>query len=264
MSNSMKSTVEPTKTGKRKGTRSVSTLTPSQLARKRANDREAQRAIRARTKEHIENLEKEIEELRSQQGRDQTIQTLLRKNKTLEDELRRIRDGMGIRTADAGEQYQPMFHGSSPPNSHVFGQSAPNYPLMQNMTYGNIPDATDPWPTTVPCSLSSTASSPSSSAATDEFGGNYLATSAPSTVFDRSSMPRTARSPTMPTLSCVSSDGAFEDVKPEFGCPQIGMVPINPTYQMQPWSMYPMQQYQPAPTPITHGHQMSQIARCQF
>ncbi|KAH7248379.1 hypothetical protein B0J15DRAFT_400930 [Fusarium solani] len=39
---------------KRKGTRSGSTLTPSQLARKGANDREAQRAIRARTKEHIE------------------------------------------------------------------------------------------------------------------------------------------------------------------------------------------------------------------
>ncbi|KAF2859348.1 hypothetical protein K470DRAFT_265345 [Piedraia hortae CBS 480.64] len=42
----------------RAGTRSVSTLTPAQLERKRANDREAQRAIRQRTKDHIENLER--------------------------------------------------------------------------------------------------------------------------------------------------------------------------------------------------------------
>lgn len=84
----------------------MSTLTPSQLARKRANDREAQRAIRARTKEHIENLEREIEELRNHQDRDQTIQTLLRRNKNLEDELRRLREGMGIRATDSSDQYQ--------------------------------------------------------------------------------------------------------------------------------------------------------------
>lgn len=49
----------------RAGARSVSKLTPEQLARKRANDREAQRAIRQRTKEHIDNLEREIQELKS-------------------------------------------------------------------------------------------------------------------------------------------------------------------------------------------------------
>ena len=66
------------------GTRSVSTLTPSQLARKRANDREAQRAIRARTKEHIERLERELEELKSRQNRDETVQNLIKRNKELE------------------------------------------------------------------------------------------------------------------------------------------------------------------------------------
>ncbi|KAH7169631.1 uncharacterized protein B0J16DRAFT_49229, partial [Fusarium flagelliforme] len=50
---------------KRKKTRRVSTLTPEQLARKRANDREAQRTIRIRTKEHIERLERELAELKS-------------------------------------------------------------------------------------------------------------------------------------------------------------------------------------------------------
>lgn len=49
----------------RAGTRSVSTLTAAQLERKRANDREAQRAIRQRTKDHIESLERRIAELTS-------------------------------------------------------------------------------------------------------------------------------------------------------------------------------------------------------
>ncbi|KAK2666777.1 hypothetical protein RAB80_017894 [Fusarium oxysporum f. sp. vasinfectum] len=83
------SSAEPAKSSKRKGTRSVSTLTPSQLARKRANDRETQRAIRARTKEHIDRLERELEELKSEQSRDQTVKELLRRNQALEEERER-------------------------------------------------------------------------------------------------------------------------------------------------------------------------------
>ena len=49
------------------GSRGVANLTPEQLAKKRANDREAQRAIRERTKNQIESLEKRIQELTSQQ-----------------------------------------------------------------------------------------------------------------------------------------------------------------------------------------------------
>ncbi|KAM6506531.1 hypothetical protein FSOLCH5_013506 [Fusarium solani] len=78
------------------GTRSVSTLTPSQLARKRANDREAQRVIRARTKEHIERLERELEERKSMQSRDQTVQELLRHNKALEEELMRLKESREV------------------------------------------------------------------------------------------------------------------------------------------------------------------------
>ena len=48
------------------GSRGVASLTPEQLERKRANDREAQRAIRERTKSHIERLNEEIKELKSQ------------------------------------------------------------------------------------------------------------------------------------------------------------------------------------------------------
>jgi hypothetical protein len=78
------------------GTRSVSTLTPSQLARKRANDREAQRAIRARTRDLIERLQQEVDELKSQQGRDKTVQELMRRNNELEAELRRLKESIGM------------------------------------------------------------------------------------------------------------------------------------------------------------------------
>ncbi|OQO13356.1 hypothetical protein B0A48_01584 [Cryoendolithus antarcticus] len=49
------------------GSRGVANLTPEQLAKKRANDRDAQRAIRERTKNTIENLERRIRELENQQ-----------------------------------------------------------------------------------------------------------------------------------------------------------------------------------------------------
>ena len=46
----------------RAGTRSVNTLSAAQLERKRANDREAQRNIRQRTKETIDGLKKDLED----------------------------------------------------------------------------------------------------------------------------------------------------------------------------------------------------------
>ncbi|KAI3572655.1 hypothetical protein IWW34DRAFT_636844, partial [Fusarium oxysporum f. sp. albedinis] len=77
------------------GIRSTSTLTPAQLARKRANDRVAQRAIRARTKEHIERLEHELAELKSKQDYNQTIQELLCRNKAIEKELIQLEEIRG-------------------------------------------------------------------------------------------------------------------------------------------------------------------------
>ncbi|KAI0012611.1 hypothetical protein F4779DRAFT_15543 [Xylariaceae sp. FL0662B] len=238
-----KSASESTKTGKRKGTRSVSTLTPSQLARKRANDREAQRAIRARTKEHIDSLEREIDELRSRQNRDQTIQDLLRRNKALEDELRRLKEYLGLRGTGPGDPYRPAY-GNSGSRANTFGQSTPDCPLTQDITpYTGIPDSTESWPS---CSVPSTSSSPSSTGAPEEFGNNYMPTSAPATVLERSSLPPAMSSP---TASCVSGDVSFEDVKTEFAHPQISMVPITAPYQNQPWSMYPMY-YQAPPTAL--------------
>ncbi|KAG0648138.1 hypothetical protein D0Z07_5843 [Hyphodiscus hymeniophilus] len=65
--------------------RGVANLTPDQLAKKRANDREAQRAIRERTKTQIENLEKRIRELTAQQPY-QELQHVLRQKELVEAE----------------------------------------------------------------------------------------------------------------------------------------------------------------------------------
>ncbi|KAI1826061.1 hypothetical protein F4861DRAFT_132270 [Xylaria intraflava] len=201
--------------GKRKAIRSVSTLTPSQLARKRANDREAQRAIRARTKEHIENLEREIDELRSQQSRDQTVQDLLGRNRALEDEVRRLRDSLGIRTAGPGMPGYPnctsnSYNGSSSQPS-PYGHSTPDYPMVSDMpTYSNVSDTTSVWPSSVPCSLPSTGSSPSSPAALEEYGNNYFPSNASSSILERSSMPPAISSPVAP---CLNGDLSFEGVK---------------------------------------------------
>ncbi|KAG4444282.1 hypothetical protein IFR05_000257 [Cadophora sp. M221] len=65
--------------------RGVANLTPDQLAKKRANDREAQRAIRERTKNQIENLELKIRELTSQQPY-QELQHVIRQKEQVEAE----------------------------------------------------------------------------------------------------------------------------------------------------------------------------------
>ncbi|KAI1812564.1 hypothetical protein GGS20DRAFT_591594 [Poronia punctata] len=204
--------VESTKGGKRKGTRSVSTLTPAQLARKRANDREAQRAIRARTKEHIENLEREIDELRTQKSRDQTVQELLGRNRALEEEVRRLRESLGIRAATApGMPPYPTAYSGSNSQPSTYGQNTPEYPMLSDMPpYSNVPDTTNVWTSSVPCSLPSTVSSPSSPGAPDDFGGNYFPTSAPGNVMERSSMPPAINSP---VTSCMGGDVGFNDGK---------------------------------------------------
>jgi len=80
-----------TKIASRAGTRSVASLNAEQLARKRANDREAQRAIRQRQKDHITNLERRINELSGDQTSSQSREEVLRRNSELEEELRQLR-----------------------------------------------------------------------------------------------------------------------------------------------------------------------------
>lgn len=193
-------------------------MTPSQLARKRANDREAQRAIRARTKEHIERLERELEELKSERNRDQsqTVQELLRKNKALEEELFKLRESMGIPNgqsypnsgtaatassawvhlvrADSASVYDDnlsSISGAVPsPRSSPFPANG-DYNVMQELgpSYVPMPDASESWGPGIPVSVPSTVSSPSSSANTDEYGAGYIPTSVPAPMMDARSIP---------------------------------------------------------------------------
>lgn len=85
----------PAQAGRKRKTisssRGVASLTPDQLAKKRANDREAQRAIRERTKQQIESLERRIQELTSQQPY-QELQVVIRQKDAIQaenDEIRR-------------------------------------------------------------------------------------------------------------------------------------------------------------------------------
>ena len=191
----------------------MSTLTPAQLARKRANDREAQRAIRARTKEHIERLEAELDELKSHQQRDPTIQELLRRNKMLEEELRNLRESMGMAFNNNPSSYSTPGTLNSPrtspypPGDFTTNTSAP--PLTSDpsgyFSFAN-PNNCENWVATVSGSVPSNVSSPGSSAA-DDFGAGaaYLPTSAPN--------PMVQPSPSMPVTSGMTGR---EDVKIEY------------------------------------------------
>jgi hypothetical protein len=86
----------------RAGTRSVATLTPEQLARKRANDREAQRNIRQRTRDHIESLEQRIRDLSGDRQDDRNVEEIQRRNEELEEELKRLKDILHALEDDIG------------------------------------------------------------------------------------------------------------------------------------------------------------------
>jgi len=102
----------------RAGTRSVTTLTAAQLERKRANDREAQRAIRQRTKDHIAELERQIHELTAQRNANSSdkLMELMRRNEELEQENAVLRSRLSHAVAALGvsDQSTGMLHSTSP------------------------------------------------------------------------------------------------------------------------------------------------------
>ncbi|KAI9150406.1 hypothetical protein HJFPF1_10172 [Paramyrothecium foliicola] len=246
------------------------------LARKRANDREAQRAIRARTKEHIERLERELEDLKSNQNRDKTVQELLRRNKALEEELFRIKETVGVSITSS--PYQSAGMNCSPPSllppspadmaplpsvyddnlstgtgavhsprSSPFPQADYSpLPDYSPQSYVPLPSSCEPWTSQV---VSSTVSSPTSSAANpEEYGAPaYIPTSVPSSM-----LPSNNSSSSNVTLSSTKSvknefdDVASNDAFPVSNPPMPSSIPSTyiqqsqPHHQQQPWNMYPM------------------------
>ncbi|PVH77815.1 hypothetical protein DL98DRAFT_261221 [Cadophora sp. DSE1049] len=119
--------------------RGVANLTPDQLAKKRANDREAQRAIRERTKNQIENLELKIRELTSQQPY-QELQHVIRQKESVEAEnveikkrlnsiLMLIQPILGQHAQDGPSMYNspaPHYVPNRPGSSSNFTSTTPN------------------------------------------------------------------------------------------------------------------------------------------
>ncbi|KAK5951760.1 hypothetical protein OHC33_007052 [Knufia fluminis] len=93
--------------------RGVASLTPEQLAKKRANDREAQRAIRERTKNMIETLEGRIRDLTSQQPY-QELQAAIREKEAVQAENEEIRR----RLASVVSILQPLLGAQGLLNDH--------------------------------------------------------------------------------------------------------------------------------------------------
>ncbi|KAH7040541.1 uncharacterized protein B0I36DRAFT_233038 [Microdochium trichocladiopsis] len=148
------------------GSRGVANLTPEQLAKKRANDREAQRAIRERTKNQIETLENRIRELTSQQPY-QELQAVIRAKEAVEAEnaeiknrlatiMSIIRPMMGSQEAEGGypspiptslqtsptDKQMPAVPPVPPANKPSPAQSAPS-PAAADNPWSSNPAALD-------------------------------------------------------------------------------------------------------------------------
>ncbi|THW09669.1 hypothetical protein D6D02_00310 [Aureobasidium pullulans] len=154
------------KRASRAGTRSVSTLSAAQLERKRANDREAQRAIRQRTKDHIENLERRISELTgTQEAREKLYLTTQQRNRELEEENVYLRSRLSGETftinvnendvharlffvdIESADKAPPQYSVSAPessPQTHL--SAGVNIPRPSSLaTSRSIPQPTEAW-----------------------------------------------------------------------------------------------------------------------
>ncbi|UKZ89918.1 uncharacterized protein TrAFT101_004951 [Trichoderma asperellum] len=125
------------------GSRGVANLTPEQLAKKRANDREAQRAIRERTRNQIERLEKRIQELENQKPY-QDLQVVVRAKEAIEAENAEIKR----RLATIISMLQPIVGTSiaGVPSALPFAAAPPAVPATSTVPYhpaspaGGAPD----------------------------------------------------------------------------------------------------------------------------
>ncbi|GKZ64099.1 hypothetical protein AnigIFM50267_003558 [Aspergillus niger] len=73
--------------------RKVTSLSAERLERKRANDREAQRTIRQRTREHIEQLEHQVAKLKAER---EQFDDVVRRNVMLEHEIRALKHQLAL------------------------------------------------------------------------------------------------------------------------------------------------------------------------
>jgi len=108
-------------------TRGVANLTPDQLAKKRANDRQAQRAIRERTKSHIDALEQQVRDLSSQKPI-LDLQAAVKNNEAIQEENRELRQ----RLQAVMDIIQPMM-GKREPTSSEHGSSIVTFSCLRDV-----------------------------------------------------------------------------------------------------------------------------------
>ncbi|TKA74168.1 hypothetical protein B0A55_06584 [Friedmanniomyces simplex] len=118
------------------GSRGVANLTPDQLAKKRANDREAQRAIRERTRNTIASLELRIRELESQQPF-QELQRVLQQRDDAVRECEELRNRLATVAHVVGTATAANGNGGQHAGQQVAGAS-----LNGTFTIDNLIDPT--------------------------------------------------------------------------------------------------------------------------
>ncbi|KAH8426251.1 bZIP transcription factor [Aspergillus melleus] len=153
--------------------RGVANLTPEQLAKKRANDRQAQRAIRERTKTHIDSLEQRVRDLSSQKPY-LDLQAALKQNEAIQAENAEIKQGL----KSILDIIQPLFGrqdtSNPPPCSTPSGGTKSIPPLSTTVPFleFNHPGASNPRPTEQQYSESiASVETPSSTHSAPTFGG---------------------------------------------------------------------------------------------
>ncbi|KAH7111625.1 hypothetical protein EDB81DRAFT_894332 [Dactylonectria macrodidyma] len=191
-------------------TRRTSNLTPSQLARKRANDREAQRALRARNRDYVKTLERELEGLKS---RFRTLEELLRRKMALEDELLRLKEEIDLSVTSLTSSTREAVYDDNP-NTSTGAIRSPRASPSPPEDYGSLPDCSqqyvplpnncESWANTVP--VPSNVSSPSSSANTDDYGAGYIPTSVPASMLPSNNT----------STSSISAVGTHKDIKMQY------------------------------------------------
>lgn len=145
--------------------RGVANLTPEQLAKKRANDRQAQRAIRERTKTHIDSLEQRVRDLSSQKPF-LDLQAALKQNEAIQAENAVIKQGL----KSVLDIIQPLIgrHDASNPPPFSIPPLSTTAPFIEY----NHPGASNPTPTDQQCSESiASVETPSSAHSAPTFGG---------------------------------------------------------------------------------------------
>ncbi|KAK0973626.1 hypothetical protein LTR91_012203 [Friedmanniomyces endolithicus] len=220
------------KRASRAGTRSVTSLSAAQLERKRANDREAQRAIRQRNKDHIDGLEKTINDLRgSQESSDKVVAVTRQRNQELTDEIAYLRSRLneGGYASDAASSSEM---GHRPSDSGMISAHSPSLAALSPVSGSSIQR-----PSSTSRSLSVTTASTNSRHGSFQ-QGSFLPTAPGSavTMSDHSSM-----AGTLPLTTWRSHDGT-SGLHPVQGPPSQAPHPLQPQHPPAYHHMVPQQE----------------------